>query len=210
VKDIVIVGAGGHARVVLDVIRQTAGFNARGFIDTLKLDRHNTMHEGLPVFAGDDVLEQLRGDGIEYAVVAIGDNLARQEMAERLGRADFTLATLAHPSAIIANGVALGAGTVIFAGVIINPSTYIGDNVILNTGCTIDHDCVIENAAHIGPGVHLAGHVTVGERALVGVGAAVKPNVRIGNDATIGVGAAVISDVARGVTVVGVPARVIK
>lgn len=209
-KDIVIVGAGGHARVVLDVIRQTGGFNVRGFIDTASRDGQNTMHEGLPIFTGDAAVEELRSEGVEYAVIAIGDNQARQTMAERLSKSDFTMATLVHPSAIIANGVAIGSGTVIFAGVIINPSTYIGDNVILNTAATIDHDCVIENCAHIAPGVHLAGHVRVGERALVGVGAAVKPNIRIGNDARVGVGAAVIHDVPRGVTVVGVPARVIE
>ena len=206
-RDIVIVGAGGHARVVLDVIRHSDKFNARGFLDTVDRDRHGTMHDGLPVLGGEEMFAQLISDGVEYAVVGFGDIPARQQVAERLTLIGFTLATLVHPAAIIANGVSIGAGTVIFAGAIINPGTYIGNNVIINTAATLDHDCVIQDHAHIGPGAHLAGNVTVGERTLIGVGAAVMPNIKIANDVTVGVGAAVVRDIPRGVTVVGVPAR---
>jgi UDP-N-acetylbacillosamine N-acetyltransferase len=206
-RDIVIVGAGGHARVVLDVIRRTDKFNARGFVDTVNLDRHGTMHDGLPVLGGEEMFEQLFSDGVEYAVVGFGDIPARQRFAERLTLIGYTLATLVHPTAIIANGVSIGAGTVIFAGAIINPGSYIGSNVIINTAATIDHDCVIQDHAHIALGVRLAGHVTVGERSLIGVGAVVRPHIKIANDVTVGAGAAVVDDVPRGVTVVGVPAR---
>jgi UDP-N-acetylbacillosamine N-acetyltransferase len=209
-RDIVIVGAGGHARVVLDLIRHTDNYNARGFVDMLNPDRRNTMFDGLRVLGGDEMLEQLLGEGVEYAIVAIGDNRARQAAADRWALAGFTLATLVHPRATIANGVSIGAGTVVFAGAIVNPGVYIGNNVIINTAATVDHDCVIQDHAHIAPGAHLAGYITVGERTLIGVGAAVKPSVKIANDVTVGVGAAVVHDIPRGVTVVGVPARIVE
>jgi UDP-N-acetylbacillosamine N-acetyltransferase len=208
-RDIVIVGAGGHARVVLDVIRHTDNYSARGFVDMINPDRRDTMFDGLPVLGGEEMLEQLFSEGVEYAIIAIGDNRARQAAADRWALAGYTLATLVHPSAVIANGVSIGAGTVVFAGAVINPAVYIGNNVIVNTGATIDHDCVIQDNAHIAPGAHLAGNITVGERTLIGVGAAIRPNVKIANDVTVGVGAAVVNDIPRGVTVVGVPARAI-
>jgi UDP-N-acetylbacillosamine N-acetyltransferase len=209
-NDIVIVGAGGHARVVLDVIRLTRAYNPVGFIDSTNPQRWNTQHEGLPILGGEDTLTRLRAGGITHAVVAIGGNEARMRVAADLVRKDFTLATLIHPGAIVAERVAIGAGTVVFAGAIVNPATRIGANVILNTGCTVDHDCDVGDGAHLAPGVHIAGHVTVGSCALVGVGAAVRPGVKIGSNAVVGVGAAVVSDVADGVTVTGVPAREVK
>ncbi len=208
--DIVVFGAGGHARVVADVIRLSSQFNLRGFLDDADPDRHGASFEGSQIIGGREKLAELWSSGVTHAIVAVGDNGARQRIGEELLQAGFALPTLVHPAAVVAAGVTIGPGTVVFAGAIINPATLIGTHVIINTGATIDHDCVIANAVHIAPGAHLAGNVSVGEGALIGVGAAIKPGVTIGRDAIVGVGAAVIDDVEPGRAVGGVPARVIK
>jgi sugar O-acyltransferase (sialic acid O-acetyltransferase NeuD family) len=205
VTDIVIVGAGGHARVVADVIR-LVGATIHGFLDTTNASRQGTAFEGSTVLGGAELLPQLRKH-VAHAVIAVGDNEARLRLADELARHGFKLATLAHPSAVVAASATLGPGSVVFAGAVINPAASIGANVIINTGATVDHDCVIADGAHIAPGAHLGGHVHVGRGALVGVGAAVKPGVTIGAAAVVGVGSAVVADVPAGRTVAGVPAQ---
>ena len=207
---IVIVGAGGHARVVADVIRLSRYFEIVGFIDTQNADRHGSPFEDSHVLGGHEKLAMLFDSGVLHAAIAIGNNEVREKLARELAAAGWQLPALVHPRAIVASSVTVGAGTVIFAGAVVNPATRIGANVILNTGCTVDHDCVIGDGAHIAPGVNLAGHVTIGAGSLVGVGAAVKPGITIGSNVVVGVGAAVVNDVPDGATVIGVPARVVK
>jgi UDP-N-acetylbacillosamine N-acetyltransferase len=210
VKDIVIVGAGGHARVVADVIRLRGQYHIHGFVDGLDTGRHGTAFEDSIVIGGEETLPNVIREGVGHAIVAIGDNAARVRVARQLVQLGFELPVLIHPSAVIAASVTIGSGTVVFAGAIINSAASIGGNSIINTGATIDHDCLIGDGVHIAPGVNVAGNVTIGAGSLIGVGAAVKPGITIGRGVTVGVGAAVISDVADGKTVVGVPARVIK
>lgn len=208
-KEIVVIGAGGHARVVADVIRLSGAYQIRGFLDQLHGARHGDAFEGARILGGDDLLPELLQDGVA-AVVAIGDNEARRRIGEDLLRRGFSLAVLIHPTATVAGSVEIGAGTVVFAGAIVNPATRIGAHVIINTAATIDHDCAIGDAVHVAPGVHIAGDVTIGEGTLIGVGAAIKPGVTVGHNAVVGVGAAVVADVADGVTVAGVPAHVLR
>lgn len=205
--DIVIVGAGGHARVIADTIRLSGRFHVRGFIDQIDPQRKGSAFEDSLVLGGNEILADLLQQGVRHAVVAFGDNRARERVAAELAQLGFQFPVLIHPAAVVAKSVELGDGTVVFAGAVINPATKIGSHVIINTSATVDHDCLLGSAVHIGPGVHLAGGVSVGDRALVAVGAAVKPGVQIGRDATVGVGAAVISDVEAGSVVAGVPAR---
>ncbi|HET9438641.1 MAG TPA: acetyltransferase [Longimicrobiales bacterium] len=205
--DIVIVGAGGHARVVADTIRLSGRFHVRGFIDQIDAQRKGSTFEDSLILGGNEALADLLQEGVRHAVVAFGDNRARARVAAELAQLGFQFPVLIHPAAVVARGVELGDGTVVFAGAVINPATNIGSHVIINTSATVDHDCRLGNAVHVGPGVHLAGGVLVGDRALLSVGAVVKPGVHIGHDATVGAGAAVISDVEEGSTVAGVPAR---
>lgn len=206
--DILVLGAGGHARVVADIIRLLGSFRVVGFLDEIHPHRYGAAYEGATILGGADLLAEL-GTRVQHAVVAIGDNEARMRLAAAAIRHGFELPVLVHPTAIIASSVAVGAGSVVGAGVVINPATTIGANAIINTGATVDHDCVIEDGVHIGPGVHIGGHVQVGRAALFGVGSAVKPWTSIGAGATVGVGAAVVADVPAGCTVAGVPARVL-
>jgi sugar O-acyltransferase (sialic acid O-acetyltransferase NeuD family) len=206
-NDIIIVGAGGHARVVADVIRLAGAYRIRGFLDSQHPERHGERYEGGEILGGEELLAGLREKGVSHAAVAIGDNEARLRVYNALQQHGYEVPALVHPAATVAASVQIGAGSVVFAGTVINSATTIGRAAIINTAASIDHDCVIGDAVHIAPGAHLAGAVTVEHGALVGVGAAVRPGIKIGRNAVVGVGAAVVSDVAAGTTVIGVPAR---
>lgn len=207
---IIVIGAGGHARVVADIIRLSNQFELRGFLDTADPSRHDEAFEGSKVLGGGELIDELRANVVSVAFVAIGDNAARVRISEDLLARGLELATLIHPSAVVAASVTISAGTLLCAGAIVNPGAVIGKHTIINTAASVDHDCEIGDGVHIAPGAHLGGHVTVGAGTLIGLGASIKPGVNIGAGAVIGVGAAVVSDVADGQTVVGVPARVVR
>jgi len=204
VSDLWIIGAGGHAKVVIETARAMKTFEPVGVIDDYDA-RWNSTVLGVPVF-GPVTPERLRELGVARAVVAIGANRARAELARRL---DGLVAwvTLVHPSAIVAPSVRLGEGTVVFAGAIVQPDTVVGRHVILNTGSSVDHDGVVGDFAHIAPGARLAGGVRIGEGVLVGIGSCVIPGRAVGDWATVGAGAAVVTDIPPGVVAKGVPAR---
>lgn len=222
---IIILGAGGHGRVVLDVIRQSGKFTPIGF-----LDNNPTLHgrrvDGLPVLGGIGLIEQ-RAPGFSpagassnvsphpvnecnAAVIAIGDNGVRRMIAETVEAAGLDLPAIIHPSAQIATNVTIGRGVVIAAGALVCAHSQIGDYAILNTGCIVDHESMIGTAVHVCPGVRLAGHVTLESGAFIGIGSTVIQNVRIGFEAIVGAGAVVTCNVDPMTTVVGVPAREIK
>lgn len=208
-KEILILGAGGHGRVVLDILRQSKAQNPIGFLDNNKA-LHGRRIDGLPVLGGMDQLETMRERRLRTAIVAIGDNGIRRAFGEMLESDGFEIVNAIHPSAQIANNVTLGKGIVIAAGALVCAHCQIGDYAILNTGCIVDHESMIGTCCHVCPGVRLAGHVTVESGAFIGIGATVVQNVRIGFEAVVGAGAVVVSNVEPMSTVVGVPARVAK
>lgn len=160
---------------------------------------------GIPVIG----LDAFINNSISHdAVIAIGDNRTRKQVAERYK--PFQWITTIHPSTCVHESVRVGNGTVIFAGSIIQPCAFLGDHVIINTGATVDHECQIGDFVHLGPGSHLAGNVTVQEGALLGIGSVAIPGVTIGEWAVVGAGAAVTEDVPPFATVAGVPARIIE
>jgi sugar O-acyltransferase (sialic acid O-acetyltransferase NeuD family) len=206
----VIVGAGGHGRVVLDILLRAGEHDVVGFVDSNPQLRGRRV-DGRTVLGGLSVVPRLRDErGIEGAVVAIGDNGVRRDFADRVDDAGLTLLNAVHPSANLARNVTLGTNLVIAAGALVCAHCQIGDSVILNTGCIVDHESMVGTACHVCPGARLAGRVTVGAGAFIGIGATVIQNVRIGCEAVIGAGAVVIRDVAPMSTVVGVPASEIK
>lgn len=204
--DIVILGAGGHGRVVLDIILTAGRHRPIGFLDNNPALSGRRI-DGVPVLGDLSHAGELAGRGIRGAIVAIGDNGIRRAFAAELERASFELVSAVHPSAQVARTARVGRNVVVAAGAVICAHTQIGDSVILNTGCIIDHECMIGTAAHICPGARLAGHVTVESGAFVGIGSTIVQNVRIGVEAVVGAGAVVLSDVAPMTTVVGVPAH---
>ncbi len=207
--DMIILGAGGHGRVVLDIVRQENTHNPVGFLDN-NTQLHGRRIDGLPVLGSIHQLPDLHSRGIEGAVIAIGDNGVRRAFGDTVEQAGLSLLNAVHPSAQLATSVSLGKGVVIAAGALVCAHCQIGDFVILNTGCIVDHESMIGTSAHICPGVRLAGHVTIESGTHVGIGATVIQNVRVGFEAIVGAGAVVTHDVAPMSTVVGVPARPIK
>jgi acetyltransferase EpsM len=208
--DLVVVGAGGHARVVSDIARLMGRFTVVGFIDELDPERHETAFAGATILGGLERLAGLHRAGVRQATVAIGDCATRLRLAASLLEAGFELPVLAHPSAVCADGVALGPGTVLVAGAIVNPGARLGANVIVNTAASVDHDCTVDDGAHIACGARLAGGVHVGRGAWVGIGAVVKEKVRIGAGSVVGAGALVLKDIPQGVVAYGSPAQVIQ
>jgi len=204
---ILVYGAGGHAKVVIDILERTEQYEITGIVDDDPA-RKGTHFCDYPILGG---LDFLLGHGPEEQVIlAIGDNDARERLANRLESQGFEFATAVHPATSLARDSVLGSGTVVMANVAVNPGTTVGRHAILNTGATIDHDCAIGDFAHISPGAHLGGNVTVGSLAHVGIGASVIPGITIGAGSVIGAGAAVVTDIPPGMVAVGVPARVVK
>ncbi|HKP93280.1 MAG TPA: acetyltransferase [Chthoniobacterales bacterium] len=198
-KRVAIIGAGGHAKVVISTLR------AAGFQVTLVVDddpaKHGAALLGIPVIGPTSALAQGDFDG---CVIAVGQNRTRRSIASKLRE---SWITAIHPEAIIDDSVTVAVGTVIFAGAVIQPDTVVGEHAIVNTGATIDHDCVIGDFAHIAPGVQLAGDVQVGAGTLLGIGTVAIPGIRIGKDATVGAGSVLVRDVPDGAIVYGNPGK---
>jgi sugar O-acyltransferase (sialic acid O-acetyltransferase NeuD family) len=197
-EGIVVIGAGGHAKVLISTLIAGGSPIAAVFDDDET--KWGTEVQGIRVSGA----ERERGGG---AIIGIGDNAKRKEIAQDL---NFEWETVIHPSASVHPSAKLGGGTVIFAGAVVQPDAVIGDHVIVNTGATIDHDCIIGDYAHLAPGVHLAGSVQVGEGAFLGIGSVAIPGVKIGCWSTLGAGAVAIRDLADGAVAVGVPAKVLQ
>jgi len=203
----VILGAGGHGRVVLDILMRCGSPRVVGFVDSNPALAGRRV-DGVPVLGDIDHLPDLRSRiGFDAAIVAVGDNGVRRAFADRVEAAGLQLINAIHPSANLARNITVGRNIVIAAGALVCAHCHLGDSVILNTGCIVDHESMIGPGAHICPGARLAGRVVVESGAFVGIGATVIQNLRIGFNAIIGAGAVVIRDVAPCTTVVGVPAR---
>ncbi len=202
-RSVVVIGAGGHARVVIATL-QAAGHTVQAVYDDNPAV-WGTEILGVRVHGTTDLLAA--SESVE-AVIAIGDNAARLRIARRLQNLKWL--TVVHPHAWVHSSVQMGAGTVVFAGAVIQPEARIGEHVIINTGATVDHECTVQDFAHIAPGAHLAGRVIVEEGAFIGMGSNVIQTLRVGAWTTVGAGAVVIRDLPAYVTAVGVPARIVK
>lgn len=206
-RRLVLVGGGGHAKVILEILRAASPpWDIVGIVDASP-DHRGVL--GVRVLGDDSVLPSLRADGVDAAFVAIGENGLRQNLAVSVRDLGFELVNAISPAATLSPSAKLGRGVAIMAGAVINAEAEIGDLSIINTGALVDHDVQVGEAAHIAPGCAIAGNVAIGERALIGVGARLLPGITIGEDATIGGGACVTQDIAARATAVGIPARVI-
>ncbi len=198
-EGIAVVGAGGHAKVVISTLR-AAGEEPVACFDS-NPETWGKVLAGIPILGPP---EQGTAKGYCRAILAIGDNHARQRLAAELG---FEWATAIHPTAWVDPSARIGPGSVIFAKAVLQADCVLGRHVIVNTSATVDHDCRLGNFAHLGPGANLAGDVDLGEGAFLGTGSCAIPGVRVGAWGTVGAGGALIRDLPAGRTAVGVPAR---
>jgi len=205
---IIIVCAGGHGRVVADILTclaaNGAGVAAAGFVDDTP-DLIGVRVAGLPVLGPLDSLSTLEHDGI---VIALGDNAIRRRLTDRFLATGAQLVTVVHPRAIVAATATIGAGTMVCAGAIVQPGASLGRGVILNTAASVDHDSRIGDFAHLAPGARIGANVTIGEQALVALGTAVVAGCSVGARTVIGAGSLVLHDVRDDVVAFGTPARV--
>jgi UDP-perosamine 4-acetyltransferase len=209
-EKIALIGAGGHAGVVLDIIHGIGCYQVLGVVDESAAAAQTL---GLPWLGNDGVLPELRSQGITTVAMGIGgfrDNKLRRRIFTLVKDLGFRVATLIHPTAILSSTVTVGEGCVIFAGVVINPRARLGNNVIVATRSSVDHETVVEDHVLISAGVSAGAQVHVGEEALIAIGACIVSNVKIGRRSVVGAGCVVIRDVEEGVLVVGNPARVVR
>lgn len=202
---VLVYGAGGHGKVVADVAR-SAGFEVIGFVDD-DPERQRSGLWGLRVLSWDRLLAERASLGEAAIALGVGDNEARERCHQRLVGAGFEIATLLHPSAVVAPTARIGAGSVIMALAAVNPDAEVGEGAILNTGSIVEHDCRVGRFAHLSPNSVLGGAACVGERTHVGMGAVVFPGIVVGASARVGAGSVVHRSVPDGRTVVGLPAR---
>lgn len=194
-RKIVLVGGGGHCKVIIDAIRESGKFSIYGITDP-NLPKGECV-SGVEVIGTDDFLHGLFKKGIKNAFICVGSVAnceARKRIYAGLKKDKFELPVIVHPNAVVANGVKLGKGTFVAAGAVINPDVTIGDNAIINTSSSIDHDCVIGNFVHIAPGVTLSGGVKIGDETHIGTGASVIQYLNIGKKCIIGAGITVRHD----------------
>jgi len=204
---IVLVGAGGHARVIIDMLKADPTIELVGCVSANLADPAVL---GVPILGGDEILHALIRNELKSAFVAVGDNRNRVRLLRNLKELGFTTINAISRDATVSSGVQIGAGVAIMPGSVVNVGTVIGDGVIVNTGAIVDHDCRIGAGAHIAPGARIAGRVIVGEGAFLGTGCSVIPGISIGSWTTVGAGAAVVRNLPEGVVAFGVPARVQK
>jgi UDP-perosamine 4-acetyltransferase len=207
-RNLIILGAGGHAAVLVDIIKSSDEYHIIGAV--ADIEDGNKLHAYGIKLLGDDSIMDDHDPGDVSLVNGIGgmrDTSIRAGIFERYTSRGFEFVNIVHPSVIISGNVNLGSGVQIMAGAIIQTGCEIGDNSLVNTAASIDHDCVISCNVHISPGAVLCGNVSVAEGAHVGAGAVVIQGINIGMRALVGAGAVVVGDVPEATTVTGIPAK---
>ncbi len=209
IRRVVVFGAGGHGKVVADLILAGAEVDLLGFVEDGP--GHDGEGErrvlGLPVLGGGEWLRAEAARGPIAVALAVGNNAARRAVADRCLAWGAELLVAVHPRAVVAASARIGPGTVVMAGAVVNADAVVGRGVIVNTGAVVEHDVIVGDFAHLSPNATTAGAVRVGVEAHLGMGCVVLQGVSVGERAVVGAGAVVLRDVREGVTVVGVPAR---
>lgn len=204
----VILGHGGHGKVISDIILSNKGNEVIGFLDDKYKDIRlsGNLFFG-PIRSAKHMINTFQD--IKF-LIACGDNQIRKSIVKTLNIPETFYATAIHKSAVVSSSAKIGIGTVVMAKAVINADAEIGDHAIINTGSVVEHDCKINDFVHICPGVSLTGGVEIGEGTKIGAGASIIPNIKVGEWSTIGAGAAVIDNLPSYCTAVGIPAKVKK
>jgi len=206
-QKLLILGAGGHGKVVADIAASTHQWSEIAFLD----DRYQEIKQVISwKVLGSYAQAKELSKYFSHAIVAIGDNQTRLNLSKELEQLGFSLPIIVHPSAFVSTHATVGAGSVVFPQAAINIGAVIAMAAIINTGAIIEHDCSLDAGVHVSPNAALAGGVIVGKASWLGLGACVIQKITIGANVIVGAGAVVTQNIPDNVTAVGVPAKVIK
>lgn len=206
-EKVIIIGDGGHAKIVIDILQMMDCYELVG---VTSIDKNKGSFYGLPILGNDNILEEYYKKGIKNIAIGIGgfrDNKLRTKIFNNFESKGFNIINAIHPKSIISNSVTLGKGVVIFAGVILNSEVMVGNNVIIATGSTIDHETKIENHCLISAGVTVGANVEIGEGTLCALGSKLISEIRIGSNVLVAAGAVVVSDMPHNSRVFGIPGK---
>jgi sugar O-acyltransferase (sialic acid O-acetyltransferase NeuD family) len=205
-KKILIIGASGHAKVIIDIVELEGKYAIGGILD--KNAPKGITFCGYEILGRDDDSAQFEGR-YAGAIIAVGDNFMRSIVAAKVGR-HLSFVSAIHPSATIARDAKIGPGTVIMAGARVNPGCAIGEHCILNTGSSLDHDSTLDDFASLAPGAITGGNCHIGEQSAISIGAVLRHGITIGQDTVVGAGALVLENIPANVVAYGTPARTIR
>ncbi|MDD2922160.1 MAG: acetyltransferase [Anaerolineales bacterium] len=208
---ILLIGASEHAKVVMDIIEREGKYKIRGLIDTYKPAGGDVF--GYKILGAEDALVTLFKSGeATGGIITIGDNWTRHLVAEKIKTLapELNFVTAVHPSASIARGVEIGAGSVLMAGVVVNSDSKIGAHCILNTRSALDHDCAMDDFSSLAPGATIGGKVSIGAFSAISLGANIIHGITIGEQTVLGAGAVALKNIPDHCVAYGVPARVIR
>lgn len=206
----VLIGGGGHAKVVIDVICE---LGLRDYIVGIiehDVDQIGKTIHGVPILGTDDDLKRIYHEGVTHAFVAIGENKLRKKLSDYAGQIGFAFPSFIHPRAIVSKHVQIGAGSIVMPGAVVNSDVQIGNHIIVNTSSSVDHDCVLGNYTHISPGVNLCGGTIIHEGAHIGAGTVTIPNRVVGQWTVIGAGSTIVRNIPGHTLAYGVPCRPVK
>lgn len=210
-EKIILVGAGGHAKTIVDTIEHLGKYEISGFM--MPGDVGGELYRGYRVIGYDEEMDRIYASGIHNAVIAIGfmgKSVLRNKMYEKLKTAGFYLPAIIDPSAVVAKDAKIGEGAYIGRRVVINADAYVGKACIINTGAIIEHECMVGDFSHVAVASVLCGQVTIGENTFVGANATVLQGCKIGNNCIVGAGSVVTKDINMSSISMGVPARITK
>ncbi len=210
-KKIVIIGASGHAKVIIDIIEKRNEYQIIGLIDSYKEANQKVM--GYPILGKEDLIPELMvNQGVIGGVIAIGDNWSRCKLKDiiKASAPMFKFLPAIHPNSILYKGIKINQGVVIMAGAIVNSDSLIEAFCILNTKSSLGHDSVMKKFSSLAPNATTGGHVSIGEFSAVSIGATVIQSIKIGKHSVIGAGALVLDDIGNNLIAFGSPAKAIK
>ena len=206
-KKIIVIGAGGHAKVLLNTLLEQ-DLEILGIVD-VNTSKFGEVVLGVKIIGNDEVIQKYSKDDIclVNGIGSVESLELRKRIYQKFTRLGYSFINVIHPASIIAKDVNLGSGVQIMAGVIVQPGCRIGENTIVNTGASIDHDCFVKDNVHIAPGTVLSGNVTIGSCTHLGTSCTVIQGINIGSKVLVGAAALVIHDVKSGSKVCGIPAK---
>jgi len=209
-KKIVLIGGGGHCKVVISILKKLDKFEIVGIVDNYKAE---ALISGIKIIGTDDDLRDIYKSGIHYALITVGsvkDNTKRYKLFNLVKKIGYKFPIIISPKAIVDKSVRIDEGTVIVPGSIINVDSSIGKNCVINTGSIIEHDCKIRDHCHIAPGVNISGGVEINNLSFLGIGTTILQGIKIGKNVTTGAGSVVTKDIPDNVIVIGNPVKIIK